>query len=145
MAELMDRLATGGYQSFTDGEKMFFSLWWFQVEPNNGGLHQFFFNDSGAYSGEVLVALERIGANQTADILRRAMAFFPDNQVPVGILERRRVLCDLPDELQWDKLSDLTTELYQSEEGVANLFESYTKSHPKMFSGESRNDARSGS
>jgi len=134
MDQLMERLQSSGYQSFTTGERMFFSLWWFQAETNNGGLHQFLFNDSGAYAAEALHTLELIGASKTADILRRAMAVFPESLVPADILKRRKILCNLPDELQWDRLGKLTTELFQSHEPVAEHFEIYTQQHPGEFS-----------
>jgi hypothetical protein len=133
MDELMERLHKTGYQSFRAGEKIFFSLWWFQSETNNGGLHQFFFNDSGSYAADALHSLELIGASKTAGILRRAMSVFPDSRVPTDILRRRQILCDLPDELQWDRLGELTTELFQTREPVAEYFEVYNQTHPDEF------------
>lgn len=133
MDDLMERLQASGYQSFTAGERMFFSLWWFQAETSNGGLHQFLFNDSGAYAADALHTLELIGASKTADILRRAMAVFPESLVPVDVQKRRKILCNLPDELQWGRLGELTTELFQSHEPVAERFESYAQQHPGQF------------
>jgi hypothetical protein len=133
--ELMERLPKSGYQSFTAGEKIFFSLWWFQAETNNGGLHQFFFNDLGAYAADALHALELIGASRTADILRRAISVFPDSQVPTDILRRGQILCDLPDELQWERLGELTTKLFQVREPIAEYFEAYNQTHQTSLQG----------
>ena len=103
------------------------------AETNNGGLHQFFFNDSGAYAGDALRSLELVGALKTADILRRAMSIFPESRVPVDILERRDVLCELPDELQWHRLGGLNTELFQTREPIADGVEDYIRQHPEEF------------
>jgi hypothetical protein len=131
--ELMKRLQSAGYRSFTPGERVFLSLWWFQAETNNGGLHQFFFNDSGAYVDDTLQSLELVGASKTADILRRAMTIFPDGRVPADILKRRKTLCDLPDELQWDRLGALTSELFQTHESIAERYQEYAQQHPSEF------------
>ena len=74
-----------------------------------------------------------VGASKTADILRRAMSIFPDGRVPTDILERRELLCNLPDELQWDRLGELTTEFFQSSEPVADLLDAYVQKHPEEF------------
>jgi len=129
----MERIQTTGYQSFTAGERLYYSVWWFMAETNNGGLHQFFFNDSGACATDALRSLELVGASKTADILRRAMTIFPESRVPTDILERRQLLCDLPDELQWDRLAELTTELFQTREPIADGVEDYIREHPEEF------------
>ena len=129
----MERIQTMGYQSFTRGERLYYSVWWFMAETNNGGLHQFFFNDSGAYATDALWSLESVGSSKTADILRRAIMIFPESRVPTDILERRQVLCDLPDELQWDRLGELTTEFFQTREPIAEGVEAYIRQHPEEF------------
>jgi hypothetical protein len=43
---------------------------WLFTEGYNGGLHQFFFNDSGQLAIWALRGLETVGAIGTADILR---------------------------------------------------------------------------
>ena len=133
MDVLTETVASQGYDSFTPGERLYFSIWWFMAETNNGGLHQFFFNDAGAYAGDALQSLERVGAPQTASISRRAIAIFPASRVPTDILERREVLCDLPDELQWDRLGELTTELFQSHEPISKGVEDYIRQHADEF------------
>ena len=133
MDVLMERIQTTGYQSFTAGERLYYSMWWFMTETNNEGLHQFFLNESGTHVADALRSLELIGASQTADILRRAITIFPDSRVPTDIRERRETLCDLPDELQWDRLGELTTELFQTREPIAEGVEDYIRQHAEEF------------
>jgi hypothetical protein len=62
----MDRLygliQRDGLNGLTDAEIGFFGIYWFVMETNNGGLHQFFFNDSGQLALPALAYLERVGA-----------------------------------------------------------------------------------
>jgi hypothetical protein len=133
MDVLTETIAAHGYDSFTPGERLYFTIWWFMAETNNGGLHQFFFNDAGAYAADAFRSLELVGASKTADILRRAMMIFPESRVPTDILERRELLCDLPDELQWGRIGELTTELFQTREPIAEGVEDYIRQHPDEF------------
>lgn len=128
-----ERIESQGFESLTLSERASFGLTWLYMETNNGGLHQFFFNDAGKLAPDALRGLEMVGAPKTADILRRAMSIFPDSRVPVDILERRELLCGLPEELQWDCLGELTTEFFQSSEPVAELLDAYVQKHPEEF------------
>ena len=128
-----ERIESQGFESLTLSERASFGLTWLFRETNNGGLHQFFFNDAGKLAPDALRGLEMVGAFKTADILRRALGAFPDSRVPVDILERRELLCDVPEELQWDRLGELTTEFFQSSEPVAELLDAYIRKHPEEF------------
>jgi hypothetical protein len=130
---LYARIESDGIDALTQPERRLFALYWLYVETNNGGLHQFFFNDSGKFARDALEGLEMFGAAKTADILRRAIALFPQSQVPVDQLERRSVLCGLPDEIQWDRMGKLSDEFYQDKEDVAQLTKSYMAAHPNLF------------
>jgi len=71
-----------GKQDFAEqsvAQKVFSAVWSVEAEVNNGGFSQYFLNTSGQTAGFVVEALETIGAPQTADICRRAIAAaFPD-------------------------------------------------------------------
>ncbi len=53
-----------------------------EMEVNNGGLDQFFFNSAGNHTRETIAALVAIGASHTAGILKAASAKFPDGSAP---------------------------------------------------------------
>ena len=61
-------------------------------EINNGGFNQFYLNSSGNYANETVDYLKKIGANKTAEIVKRANAEWPNNQVPKDRTERQIVL-----------------------------------------------------
>ena len=59
-------------------QKYLFAAHWCQSEVRNGGLHQFFSNDTGVLAPEALEAFHLLGLEQCATALARAMAFFGD-------------------------------------------------------------------
>ena len=77
-------------------------------EVNNGGFDQFYRNSSGDYAIETVGALERIGANQTAQIVKQANAVFSNGLVPKNRKERWLVLNEIPesDKKKWELLND---------------------------------------
>jgi hypothetical protein len=133
MDRFFDRIESHGIESLTPSERSAFALRWFYLETNNGGLHQFFFNDAGKLAGDALRGLEFLGAQNTADILRRAMSVFPRGVVPTNQEQRREFLCDSLKPEQEELLSDLTTEFFQSSEPVADLLTTYIEKHPEEF------------
>jgi hypothetical protein len=132
----MDRLYAiverDGIAGLSDAEAGIFSIYWFVAETNNGGMHQFFFNDSGQLAVSALRYLEQIGAAKTADILRRAIALFPGGKVPTDQEERRETLLAMDEEcVLFDPLTD---ELYSCGEDVNEFHQAYATAHPELFS-----------
>ena len=130
---LNERIESHGFESLTLSERASFGLTWLFMETNNGGLHQFFFNDAGKLAPDALRGLEMVGAPATASILRRAMCVFPDGVVPAEQAVRREFLCDALTPEEEQLLSDLTTEFFQSREPVADLLTAYVEQHPQEF------------
>ncbi len=130
---LFERIESQGLESLTLSERASFGLTWLYTETNNGGLHQFFFNDAGKLAPDALRGLEMVGAPATANILRRAMSVFPGGVVLAEQAERREFLCEVLTPEQEKLLDDLTTEFYRSPEPVAELLDTYIKRHPEEF------------
>src|SRR5687767_8332242 len=133
MDRIYERIESHGFESLTLSERASFGLTWLYMETNNGGLHQFFFNDAGKLAPDALRGLEMVGAPATASILGRAMTVFPDGVVPPDQEQRREYLCDSLTPEQEQLLSDLTTEFFQSSEPVADLLDAYVQKHPEEF------------
>jgi len=130
---IFERIESRGFESLTLSERASFGLTWLYMETNNGGLHQFFFNDAGKLAADALRGLDMVGAPATASILRRAMSVFPDSVVPAEQADRREFLCEVLTPEQEKLLDDLTTEFYQSSEPVAELLDSYIERHREEF------------
>ena len=78
-------------------------------EINNGGFNQFYWNSSGDYANETIGALVNIGANKTAEIVKKANSEFNNGTVPKGRIERQNELelIENKAEENWNNL-DLT-------------------------------------
>ena len=59
-------------------QKHLFAAHWAQSEVRNGGLHQFFSNDTGVLAPEAVEAFRIMGLESCATALARAMSFFGD-------------------------------------------------------------------
>lgn len=101
-------------------------------EVNNGGFNQFFWNSSGDYAHESLAALEVIGAKKTADIVRRAMAQWPDLNIPKDKTEREDLLMQIEKqaEADWRQCEE---EFFAYEEDISQLLIQYVKKHKQEF------------
>ena len=130
---MQDKIALHGFESLTVSERAAFALVWLYRETNNGGLDQFFFNDSGKLASDALRGLEMVGAPITADILNCAMSVFPDGVVPMELAARRNYLCDVLSPEQKELLDQLTDKFFKGTEPVQELLHTYMKGHPDEF------------
>ncbi len=130
---LYDCIKKKGLSGLTEAERRIFALTWFCLETKRGGFHQFFLNDAGKFAADALFGLETVGATRTAEILRRAMALFPEGNVPADQSRRRAALLHLPATVQWEQMDALTTEFRNSKEEVAQLVETYIAAHGELF------------
>lgn len=92
-------------------------------EVNNGGFHQFFYNNAGDNTMETIQALEIIGAKNMADIVRRAAAMFPGGMPPKDRFARQDVLLEkYPRAEAFESLND---EFFAYPDDVARLLAKY--------------------
>ena len=113
-------------------QKIFSAIWAVESEVNNGGFAQYFFNDSRESAFFVADALDTIGAPQTADICRRAIAVaFPDD-LPASEEAIRSAASDFSDEVV-EALEALDQEFFSYPHDLADLLFAYVSSHPEEF------------
>jgi len=130
---LFAKIEKEGLESLTPSERAAFALRWLYIETNNGGLHQFFYNDAGKLAPDALHGLEMLGATKTARILSRAMSVFPRGVVPASQEHRRAFMCDSLTPEQEEMLDQLTDQFYASPEPVSDLLTAYIAQHPEDF------------
>lgn len=82
-----------GFAALSAAEQVAYCIDSLEREVNNGGFAQFFENSSGDTTLETIAALEAIDAPALAELLRRAVAIFPDQVVPTD-RETRLALID---------------------------------------------------
>ncbi|MFD2245355.1 DMP19 family protein [Pontibacter ruber] len=59
-------------QKLTKGQQAFVSTWLVEVEVNNGGFNQFYFNSSGQYAYMAVDGFETVGALKFAELMKEA-------------------------------------------------------------------------
>ena len=75
----------------SEPERIFYITQTLEMEVNNGGFSQFFYNSSGNFSNEIVGAFAAIGANVTAAICQKAISAFGCD-IPVDRDEREEML-----------------------------------------------------
>jgi hypothetical protein len=130
---LHEKIDAHGIDALTPSERWLYAICWFILETNGNAMQGYFFNHAGAHCRDALHGLELVGAHQTADILRRAIALFPRGDVPVDHGARQIALSELGEDVEWGVLSRLTDELFALKEAVAELVERYIAAHRHEF------------
>ncbi|ARN77369.1 hypothetical protein BST97_04880 [Nonlabens spongiae] len=89
-------------------------------EINNGGFNQFYFNSSGNYANETIDALTKIGANKTAEIVKKANSEFENGTVPKDRAERQNKL-ELIEEKAEENWNKCDSEFYEYNDDLTEL------------------------
>ena len=95
-----------------------------EMEINNGGFNQYYWNSSGNYANEVVNSLSKIGAYKTAEIVKTANLEFPNGIVPKDRGKRIEIL-NLIEEKSNKKWNSLDSKFY-SQVNENGEFESIT-------------------
>jgi hypothetical protein len=80
------------------------------MEVNNGGFNQYFFNSSGQNCFETLRELKRVGKYKKAELLEQAIRLINPNNLSEGVLIerlRKRTVTELDDDKVNGKLDSL--------------------------------------
>ena len=94
---ICDRYDSSGLQDMSSEERRFFLIYDMLGQVGNGGLGGYFGNSTGHLAGQTADALDLLGANRSAEVMRRAMVHFPEGVVPVNWEDRRSVIDGLDD------------------------------------------------
>jgi hypothetical protein len=131
LADIISKASYGdGLERFTDPQKNFFYNQWLEMEVNNGGLDQYFFN-SCEYAHETVEALKSIGAFKTASILQEGIDRWPDGKIPKDIGKRREISLQINSEV--DLYEDLDQKFYEYEEDLSLLNFEYIRKNRDAF------------
>lgn len=129
------RLAKVGYARLTDAEKTFSCTWSLQREVNIGGFKRFYSKSAGDYAAETVGAFERIGANYTADIIKRANNLFKNGKPSKYMAKRRGELNRFTADAR-QKLLKLEEEYYEYHDDLELLLYNFVLQHRDELSGQ---------
>lgn len=128
--EFSRKLQQGGVAALSRLQRDALCIMNFQVEMNNGGIHQYLFNSSGDFARETADVLQRIGAEEAVRILEEANAYFGAAGPPADRETRVAVLNRLPKSAE-DRIDALSDEFYDAEDRglcLADLFDAHVVS-----------------
>lgn len=103
-----------------------------EMEVNNGGFEQYYFNSSGNFTMKTLKSLSSLGAESTKNILVKANSVWPKSTVPEIRAERHIFLENLKSDVEdiWEKCDD---QFYEYEDNLTELLADYIKSNINKF------------
>lgn len=114
-------------------ERVFYITQTFEMEVNNGGFWQFFYNTEKDVFCEAASAFREIGAEKTADLYLKAVAAFGE-EMPSDRTSRIKMLEQLGMETGYEILSDYDEAFYSYEEDLNALNYTYIQSNRDAFS-----------
>lgn len=120
------------FEDLSIPEQNFIYIDIFESEMLNGGLFDFFYNESGTYAHQALEAYTAIGADQTAELLNNAIKTFPELPVSKDIFQRRFLMHSLDSQTlkSWDHLSQ---SYYSLDEAIVSLLIAYIGANKTSF------------
>ena len=134
MTEHLDNKTQYGedMSALSEAERIFYITQTLEMEVNNGGFSQFFYNSSGNFSNELVGAFTAIGANATAAICQKAISAF-GRDIPVDRDEREEML----DELESDEFDEILEEcdsaFYDYEDNLNELNYNFVMKNKESF------------
>ena len=119
------------FSNLNEFEKTFIYLDVLEDNVTNGGFIQFFFNSSGQFTHEVFQAYLTIKAENTVDILTKAIYLFPVIPVPKNLRIRQQILMEKDTNIDlWDELD---TQFYKYEDNIISLTLAYVRNNIAHF------------
>jgi hypothetical protein len=119
------------FSNLNEFEKTFIYLDILEQNVTDGGFIQFFFNSSGQFTHEVFQAYLSIKAENTVDILTKAIYLFPEMPVPKNLQIRQQILMEKDTNIDlWDEVD---TEFYKYEDNIISLTLEYVRNNIAYF------------
>jgi hypothetical protein len=122
-----------GFEKLSPHEKVFQCVWGLGAEVNNGGFNQYYFNSAGDHAAETVKSLEVIGANQTANLVRRANMLFGEAGPSPDRFKRQKELFALEDAGKSKDMESFTKEFLKYNDPVGKLLETYVSKNAEAF------------
>jgi hypothetical protein len=99
----------------------------------NGGFHQYFFNHTGDYASITIDALRRIGEQERAELMTRAMGRFPGGVAPRHRGRRQALLRTIDFKSDWQPWIRPIEKAYYAlaNDDLDRRIEEYVAAHPR--------------
>ena len=123
----------GNLDALSHEEKVFYITQTLEMEVNNGGFWQFFYNVEEDVFSDTVSAFSEIGAQKTAALCQNAFSAFGQD-LPGDRAARMQLLSKAGMEQCYEILSEYDDLFYAYEEDLNNLNYTYVQTHADAFS-----------
>lgn len=113
-------------------ERVFFITQNVEIEVNNGGFSQFFYNSSGDFAGEMVDAFQEIGAEKTAAICQQALDVV-GQPLPVNRAERIELIEAIETDALMEALNACDDAFYEYRDDLNALNDAYVQKNKADF------------
>ncbi len=111
------------FEELPEHFKVAYCIYILEQEVNNGGFDQFFFNPSGSFTQDTVMALDTIKATKTAKILKQAIDVAYPKGFPSDPAKHQEDLAENEDTC--DELEELDDQFFKYEDDLAELVNRY--------------------
>jgi hypothetical protein len=122
--------------SMTPGQRGFIAVDWLSKEVYNGGIDQFFRNDTGVLAHEARDGFQMLGCQRFVELLDKVFALFPGGRVPKSREQRQATVADIGAETRkrvFDDFDQTFYKLMDAEDPVVPYAIRYLEAHPQEF------------
>jgi hypothetical protein len=115
------------------GVQAVYTTWLVDVEVNNGGFNQFFFNPYGALAGLALAGYELMRADDYASVMRAAIATYEAERESMAAFYESDSPEALEESYEHTALGDVDQQYYSLGDRIYDIWAVFAHDRPELF------------
>lgn len=115
------------------GTRAIYTTWLVDIEVNNGGFNQFFFNPHGRHAGLALAGYELLGAEDYAAVMRAAIATHEAERRTMARFYDAGTLEAFSESYRHTGLSEVDQRYYSLGDRIYDTWAAFVRSRPELF------------
>lgn len=117
------------------GTAAIYTTWLVDVEVNNGGFNQFFFNPYGKLAGNALAGYELIGAEEYASVMRAAIATHESERARILPHYEEHTAQSFRDSYRVTELGEVDQRYYSLGDRIYDIWAAFAHARPELIVG----------
>jgi hypothetical protein len=122
-------------RSLPAGTRAIYTTWLVDVEVNNGGFNQFFFNPYGQFAGLALAAYELLGAEEYAAVMRGAIATYEAERERMAPFYESDSPEAFSESYEHTELDESDQRYYALGDDIYTVWAVFVRRRPELFAG----------
>lgn len=116
------------------GTQAVYTTWLVDIEVNNGGFNQFFYNPYGVFAGLALAGYELLGAEDYASVMRSAIATHESERQTIAPYYEADTLEAFAESYQHTGLGEVDQRYYALGDRIYDVWARFVRARPELFS-----------